>query len=217
MLNQTKIRTSATEQKQPQPKLTGLRFGRLIVIRRQGLLTTGKAGWLCQCDCGNKKITTTAHLISLNTQSCGCLPNGRKTHGLSKLPEYRAWSAMKDRCDNSNHRYFQDYGGRGIKVCEHWKSFENFLLDIGERPSPKHSLDRIDVNGDYEPKNCRWTTSLEQTRNRRPFGRIESFSNEQLILELQRRGFMDGSSGRLSDEELIIQCRQRGLSARKWW
>jgi len=90
------------------------------------------------------------------------------SHGLSGTPEYKAWKAMKDRCFNPNNQYYSNYGGRGISVCDRWKnSFQNFFLDMGSRPTAKHSLDRIDNNADYFPKNCRWTTRVEQENNKR--------------------------------------------------
>jgi hypothetical protein len=108
------------------------------------------------------------------SRSCGCLRSEtHTTHGTTKgghkTPEYRAWQAMKNRCYYEGHVQFKDYGGRGIVVCERWlESFETFLADMGPRPTPSHSLDRFpDVNGNYEPSNCRWATSSEQHRNRR--------------------------------------------------
>lgn len=89
------------------------------------------------------------------------------SHGKTGTPEYWAWTAMHSRCRRKNHPHYGSYGGRGIRVCERWGKFENFLADMGRKPSPEHSLERIDVNGNYEPGNCRWDTWLAQNRNRR--------------------------------------------------
>lgn len=89
------------------------------------------------------------------------------TRGRQPTPTYRAWVNMNTRCSNPGSTQFKFYGQRGISVCERWASFENFLSDVGERPTPKHSLDRIDPNGNYEPANCRWVTHTTQCRNRR--------------------------------------------------
>ena len=105
--------------------------------------------------------------------------------------EYRIWASMKSRCYNTNdRRVYRYYGGRGIKICARWvDSFTNFLADMGKRPSSKHSLDRIDNNGHYEPSNCRWATRKEQLANRRKFAAITNFTDTELIAELERRGY----------------------------
>jgi len=157
--------------------LTGQRFGRLIVISRdEAKYIDRSVRWVCKCDCGNSCIIRTACLRRGHTTSCGCFQKevrgkANYIHGLSRntTPEYRAWKAMKKRCYNPNYIHFDEYGGRGIIVCERWiNSFDNFLSDMGERPSPTHSLDRWpDKNGNYEPTNCRWGTKSEQSNNRR--------------------------------------------------
>ena len=91
----------------------------------------------------------------------------KTTHGMSKTPEYKAWYDMKDRCFNLNRKYYSHYGGRGIKVCDRWLNFENFLADMGSRPTAKYSLDRIDNDGDYQKDNCKWSTRVEQENNKR--------------------------------------------------
>lgn len=148
--------------------MVGEVYNRLTVIKRQGS-APGSATWLCQCTCGNTKVTTRHCLVHGNVQSCGCLlkENQRKatlTHGMSKTPIYKIWASMKARCSNPNVYGYKNYGGRGIKVCDRWQTFENFRADIGERP-PRTSLDRINVNGHYEPKNCRWASYKEQRQN----------------------------------------------------
>lgn len=128
--------------------------------------------WLCKCKCGNTTVVRRNKLVGNYTKSCGCkqfigLPNN-KTHGLSKNNIYAIWSNMKARCNNPKHEKFKDYGGRGIKVCKEWNdSFINFLNDMGFQPNKSYSIDRIDVDGNYCPENCKWSTPLEQSKNKR--------------------------------------------------
>lgn len=149
--------------------LSGQTFGRLTALKFVRLNAFKKAEWLCQCSCGNQKIMVGANLSSGNSFSCGCYELENKTkHGMWKTPEYRAWQDMKDRCFNKNNPFYPDYGGRGITVCAEWiNSFESFFASLGKRPGKRFSLDRIHVNGNYEPVNCRWADDFTQQRNRR--------------------------------------------------
>ncbi|KAA3598797.1 MAG: hypothetical protein D8M57_13105 [Candidatus Scalindua sp. AMX11] len=152
--------------------ITGHRFGRLTVLgfgyrspRREGY-------WRVLCSCGKMKIVRGADMKNGKIQSCGCLRSERTriatmSHGMSKTSTYSVWVNMKRRCTDTGNAAYNNYGGRGIKVCTRWlESFENFLSDMGERPN-KTSLDRINNDGNYEPANCKWATRKEQSTNKR--------------------------------------------------
>jgi hypothetical protein len=150
--------------------LTGQRFGRLVVIKRgQNLAArTGTVYYECQCDCGNIKTICRNGLKSGDVKSCGCFRRETKlTHGQNNSITYSTWEHMKGRCFNTKNDSYNDYGGRGITVCEQWLKFENFLSDMGERPSADHSIERLDNDGNYEPGNCVWATIDKQSRNKR--------------------------------------------------
>jgi hypothetical protein len=154
--------------------LIGRRFGKLVVLEEAPRYISPKGesrvSWVCQCECGNKAVYRSTTLKYSPIVGCGCgkmSGNGSRRHGLTGTKIYRAWNAMKNRCNNSKGFRYVLYGGRGIKVCERWNAFENFLKDMGQPPTITHTLDRIDVNGNYEPGNCRWVTQKVQTRNQR--------------------------------------------------
>jgi hypothetical protein len=181
--------------------LVGERFGRLVAIKNVGRNQSGKPIWLFRCDCGVEKAVLAASVRSGNTRSCGCL--GREvsrarvgalhqcyTHGEAggrgRSAEHRCWGALISRCGSPTNAAWKDYGGRGIKVCERWWwDFSAFLEDMGRRPSPQHSIDRINNDGHYScgrcpqcirnhwPLNCRWATRSEQNRNRRQGAHLE--------------------------------------------
>lgn len=160
--------------------LTGQRFGRLVVLERAGTAKGGQARWRCRCDCGGETVALGNNLRRQNhTLSCGCVNRERtaavgraqRRHGEGspgkQSAEFATWMGMRERCRTPSAGNYAQYGGRGIRVCERWERYENFLADMGRKPSPAHSIDRIDPDRDYTPDNCRWATATQQQRNRR--------------------------------------------------
>lgn len=149
--------------------IAGEKFGKLTAVCFSGTRNRHTL-WKCVCDCGNITKVFLDNLRNGTSKSCGCQakpPPPQIKHGKSDSPTYRSWEAMKRRCYCKKDKAFKDYGGRGIRVCARWRnSFGNFLKDMGIRPRNK-TIDRIENNGNYEPRNCRWSTPLQQNRNTR--------------------------------------------------
>jgi len=154
-----------------------MKFNKLLVKGYVGKNDKNHALWLCMCECEKYKIVTTNDLKSGHVKSCGCLNselliernknNIRKKHGKAKTRIYRIWQGMKSRCDNMNNSRYKNYGGRGITYCSQWQSFENFdkwAIENGYQENL--TIDRINVDGNYEPNNCRWITNKEQQSNK---------------------------------------------------
>lgn len=167
------------------PELT---LGQLTLKRVVGKNKYGSYLWECRCSCGNLCTVISSCLSNGHTKSCGCLQKRRATeanitHGQTYKKVYWTWGRMLARCNNPKDKNYFRYGGRGIKVCRRWETFENFLADMGHPPSANHSIDRKDPNKGYYPKNCQWATSLEQARSRRDNVWVEEPDGSKLILK----------------------------------
>lgn len=166
-------------------EMAGLRYGHLLVLRRAPSGRNGRAWWLCKCDCGTEKAVESQALRAGRVVSCGCfrahvLRTSGVKHGQHGTGAWNTWADMMKRCTNPRSVAYRHYGGRGISVCEAWQTFEGFFADMGQRPEGM-TLERKDVNGNYEPSNCVWLPAPEQVNNRRVTVRV-SVGGQQMAL-----------------------------------
>lgn len=167
--------------------LTGQRFGRLVALEPIRGSRNNPPKYICKCDCGNIVTVRSCHIVSGHTKSCGCYNSDvvkemKTTHGQCHTRLYRIWFGMLGRCTKESNEAYHNYGGRGITVCDEWRKFEPFYeWSMKNGYTDELTLDRIDVNGNYEPSNCRWATRYEQSRNTRR-NVVITFNNETKIL-----------------------------------
>lgn len=171
--------------------ITGLRFGRLLAINRSGTGPNGEVLWQCWCDCGKSPIYVSHKLRRLQIVSCGCHKSElarrmKTTHGCTKSPIYRTWKGMMARCYKPTRRNYHSYGGRGIRVCERWRDVRNFITDMMPTYVDGLTIDRINVNGNYEPSNCRWATSDQQHNNKTTSRYITALGKTQTVSQWMR-------------------------------
>jgi len=199
----------------------GDRFGKLVVLRLFEV-RKGERVWECQCDCRRITYRVTAKLHK--SIGCGCMRGRDFSHGMTNCPEFTTWQGMKARCLNKNSAMYKHYGGRGITVCPEWlgrRGFARFFADVGWRPSAKHSLDRIDPNGNYEPGNVRWATPEEQQRNRRnnrwltKDGQTKVLVEWEGILGIDRTTISTRLRRGMSDEEALSLPKRRYPNQRR--
>jgi len=201
--------------------LTGQTFGRLFVLK---ISQKGKKKkpiyWLCRCKCGVEKSICGKSLKSGLTESCGCLKielfrQRETTHGLSGTSEYSSWKNMVQRCNNPEAVSYPRYGGRGIKICDGWNpavggTFEKFLKDMGRKPSPQHSIERDNRNGNYELSNCKWATRADQAHNT---SRVKLDSTAVLAIRQMSEA---GASNRMIATHFGIKTARRVVSGDRW-
>lgn len=196
--------------------ISGSKYGKLTVIKRSHQNKEKRWAWLCVCECGNKTTAYKNQLDNGHKISCGCyhprptLKHGKRSHNL-----YSTWVDMVSRCKNPKNTEYKNYGGRGVTVCDRWLDINNFIEDVGSRPSKKHSIDRVDNSGPYAPWNFRWATKKEQGRNTRKTIFL-TYEGERMALadwadkvgEQRRTLYMRYRRG-WSDEEIIRGTRNK--------
>ena len=207
--------------------LTGQKFGRLTALsptnKRSG---SGSVIWRCRCVCGNTHETSSHSLILGHCRSCGCLQlelaRAQFTHRMSRSKIYHIWASMIQRCENPKNPRFKDYGGRGIKVCKKWHSFENFYEDVGDKPENR-SLDRSDNDGNYQPENCKWSTSKEQAQNSRPKSHGSAKQKEFWAISPDNQCLSCRNQAQFArehpglDHRLISNCLRKKQKTHKGW
>lgn len=199
--------------------VTGKRFGKLLVVNLFGKRTHLKRPcsyyWNCICDCGRASVVCGCLLRNGTTRSCGCLridaAHARKTHRMTKTGEYNTWATMIQRCTNPNATGYKSYGGRGIRVCKRWFKFDNFFEDMGLKPSPKLTLERVNNGLGYNKKNCRWATMKQQQRNRRN-NHLLSFEGQTMcvaawaeVVGIRKSVLYERKRLKWSDERTLIE------------
>lgn len=169
--------------------MIGRKFGRLTVEAYHSHGAGRMLKYTCRCECGGMAICYGNNLRTGTSKSCGCLQKertsaARTTHGKRHTRVWQAWMSMKNRCYTTSAPGYKNYGGRGISVCERWRhSFENFYADMGEQPTTKHTLERLDTNGNYEPENCEWATYTKQARNKRSNRMVDLHGDRRCLAE----------------------------------
>lgn len=192
----------------PRINMIGSKFSRLTVISQYGNDKRGEILWMCDCDCGGKVIALGGNLRSGGTKSCGCFNNDRianlnRRHDMSNTRMFRIWVGIRKRCTNPNSKSYEDYGGRGITICERWDSYENFYEDMKQGYDSNLTLEREDVNGNYEPSNCTWSTPKEQARNKRNSRYIEHNGESLTAGGVGRKSWRERNYNLMEDKERV--------------
>ena len=174
----------------------GKQIGLWTILSFHSVNKHGGALWLSRCACGTTRVVSGWLLSKGETKSCGCAKarftsEANRTHGESKTPTYRSWASMIQRCLNASNKNYNRYGGRGITVCDRWLSFENFIADMGPRPTAKHTLDRVNNNGGYNKENCQWLELKFQARNRENSRWVTAFGVTKLMCDWARESGLD--------------------------